>query len=356
MKQISIIAVLLASLSGFVFADDPNPDAEATQSVEAAPKQEEKPLVRPAICDVFGPYEQWLIGLNVSQDVQEKINQHRQQVTENLDEGQTLSILTSMVIAADSRYAPLFEGSILSQRVYPAAQLTSLTRAEGTPEWIVNVMNLQAARLLANNGLYDDAAGLIQDLKPEHSPCPAVVLFYQGLVKYQSLDQTAAIPILKRLDAMDSIPVRYRELAQRMIMDLEKLEPKSLDHISRRMGDVAGRLDNGLANEKTVEIEDGIVKDLDEKIKKLEEQLEQMMQQQQQSSSSKPQPPQSEQVPGSVPGKGRVDGKDVGRGAGWGDLPEKEREKDLQQIQENFPPHYRDIIEQYFKRMSELEN
>ena len=48
--------------------------------------------------------------------------------------------------------------------------------------------------------------------------------------------------------------------------------------------------------------------------------------------------------------------RDVGNSGGWGDLPEKEREKDLQQIQENFPPHYRDIIEQYFKRMSETEN
>ena len=342
MRHLPIIAVILVSLSGFAFAD--------------ALDVNNLPLIRPALSEVFGPYEKWLAGLNVSQDVQNAVNQYRQQVTLEMDEGQELEVLTLMVIAADQRYAPLFEEKVLSQRVYPMADLTALTKAEGTPEWIVNVMNLQAARRLANNGLFDDAAELIKDLKPESSPCPATLLFYQGLVKYQSLDQEAALPILNRLTAMDAIPARYRELAQRMILDLEKLEPKSLDHISRRMGDVAGRLDNGRANEKTVEIEDGIVKDLDEQIKKLEEQLQQMMQQQQQSSNSQPKPPQGEQAPSRVAGKGHVDRKDVGNSGGWGDLPEKEREKDLQQIQENFPPHYRDIIEQYIKRMSETEN
>ena len=341
MKHLSILAVLLVSLSGFAFADVLNVD--------------DIPLIRPALSEVFGPYEQWLAGLNVSPEVQNTVNQYRQQVTLEMDEGKELEVLTSMVIAADPRYAPLFEEKVLSERVYPMAKLTALTQAEGTPEWLVNVMNLQAARRLANNGLYDDAAALVQDLNPEKSPCPATLLFYQGLVKYQSLDQAAAIPILKRLVAMNEIPARYRELAQRMILDLEKLEPKSLDHISRRMGDVSGRLDSGRANEKTVEIEDGIVKDLDEQIKKLEEQLQQMMQKQQ-SSNSQPKPPQGEQAPSRVAGKGHVDRKDVGNGSGWGDLPEKEREKDLQQIQENFPPHYRDIIEQYFKRMSETEN
>lgn len=341
MKHISTIAILLVSLSGFAFAD--------------ALDVNNLPPIRPALSEVFGPYEQWLAGLKVSPEVQNTVNQYRQQVTLEMDEGEELEVLTSMVIAADPRYAPLFEESVLSQRVYPMADLTALTKAEGTPEWLVNVMNLQAARRLANNGLYDDAAELLKDLKLESSPCPATLLFYQGLVKYQSLDQEAALPILKRLVDMNESPTRYRELAQRMILDLEKLEPKSLDHISRRMGDVAGRLDNGRANEKTVEIEDGIVKDLDEQIKKLEEQLQQMMQKQQ-SSNSQPKPPQGEQAPSRVAGKGHVDRKDVGNGSGWGDLPEKEREKDLQQIQENFPPHYRDIIEQYFKRMSETEN
>ena len=163
---------------------------------------------------------------------------------------------------------------------------------------------------------------------------------------------------MKDVHPCTAILKRYRELGERMILDIEGLEPKSLDHISSRMGDVAGRLDLGRANEKTVEIEDGIVKDLDEQIEKLEKQLEQMMKRQQQSSSpsQSPNPPQSGQPLGGPSGKGHVDRKDVGSGSGWGDLPEKEREKDLQQIQENFPPHYRDIIEQYFKRMSETEN
>ena len=51
-------------------------------------------------------------------------------------------------------------------------------------------------------------------------------------------------------------------------------------------------------------------------------------------------------------GPGNVDRKNLGRTAGWGDLPAKEREEALQQIGKDFPSHYRDIIEQYFKKLA----
>lgn len=349
MKRLFILISFAFAMSCCVFADDPQAEEK---------NAEEKPLSRPALSDIFAPFEQWLATLNVSSETQNNINQYRQRVSLDMDEGEILELLTAMTIAADVRFTSFFDEQKLRERVYPLSQLTALTKVDSVTLWLGNVLNLQAARMLVNNGLYDDAAELLEGLDPAKSPCPATTLFYQGLVKYHSLDKQAAVPVLKRLVAMESIPKRYRELGERMILDIEGLEPKSLDHISRRMGDVAGRLDLGRANEKTVEIEDGIVKDLDEQIEKLEKQLEQMMKRQQQSSSpsQSPNPPQSGQPLGGPSGKGHVDRKDVGSGSGWGDLPEKEREKDLQQIQENFPPHYRDIIEQYFKRMSETEN
>ena len=55
-------------------------------------------------------------------------------------------------------------------------------------------------------------------------------------------------------------------------------------------------------------------------------------------------------------GPGNVDKKNLGRTAGWGDLPAKEREEALQQIGKDFPAHYRDIIEQYFRRLATEED
>ena len=44
--------------------------------------------------------------------------------------------------------------------------------------------------------------------------------------------------------------------------------------------------------------------------------------------------------------------KNIGNRIGWGDLPPKEREEAMQQISKEFPSHYRDVIEQYFRRLA----
>jgi hypothetical protein len=44
--------------------------------------------------------------------------------------------------------------------------------------------------------------------------------------------------------------------------------------------------------------------------------------------------------------------RDLGDGDGWGNLPPHERDEALQQIGREFPAHYREAIEQYFKRLA----
>ncbi len=51
-------------------------------------------------------------------------------------------------------------------------------------------------------------------------------------------------------------------------------------------------------------------------------------------------------------GPGEVDKKNIGNKSGWGDLPPKQREEALQQIGREFPAHYRDVIEQYFRKLA----
>lgn len=61
-------------------------------------------------------------------------------------------------------------------------------------------------------------------------------------------------------------------------------------------------------------------------------------------------------MPAGGKGPGEVAKKDVGNGDGWGDLPPRKRDEALQQIGREFPPHYREAIEQYFKRLASGEN
>ena len=51
-------------------------------------------------------------------------------------------------------------------------------------------------------------------------------------------------------------------------------------------------------------------------------------------------------------GAGEATRRDLGGERAWGDLPPREREQALQQIGREFPPHYREAIEAYFKRLS----
>ena len=64
----------------------------------------------------------------------------------------------------------------------------------------------------------------------------------------------------------------------------------------------------------------------------------------------------SSPAPDSAPlqgkGPGDVTAKNIGHQSGWGDLPPKQREEALQAIGKEFPSHFRDAIEAYFKRLA----
>ncbi|GMQ80207.1 MAG: hypothetical protein BMS9Abin04_159 [Planctomycetia bacterium] len=55
-------------------------------------------------------------------------------------------------------------------------------------------------------------------------------------------------------------------------------------------------------------------------------------------------------------GPGKVQPKDIGDTSDWGNLPPKQREEAMQQIARDFPAHYRDVIQQYFKKLATENN
>ncbi len=220
-----------------------------------------------------------------------------------------------------------------------------------TPPWLADNLRLWYGRWLAQQSLFDEAAGQLADLEPVAVVDPATLLFYQAVVGQQLLDTEAATRALDRLLAgADRSPRRYAAVARLMQADLEGLEPDSLDHIARRMDDVRRRLNLGRAGPKVRKIEDGVIESLDKMIEKLEQQQQQASSM----SSGNMQPSKPAEESRIAPGKGRgeVTKRDVGSGSGWGDLPPKQREEALQQIGREFPAHYRDAIEQYFRKLA----
>ena len=226
-----------------------------------------------------------------------------------------------------------------------------LYESEADPFLRVNV-RLFYGRWLTQQRLFDEASVALKDLKPEDVVDPASLLFYQGVAQHWMLDAESGLRSLTRLlERKDELPARYESLATLMIEDLKGLKEESLDHISRRMGDIKRRLELGRAVEKTIEVENGVVESLDKLIKDLEEK----QQQQQASASSAPITPASparDSLPLGGKGRGEVVKKDIGRGSGWGDLPPRERQEALQGMSKNLPSHYREVIESYFKRLA----
>lgn len=223
------------------------------------------------------------------------------------------------------------------------------------PEFVRNNLRLYYARWLAQHGLYDESLAELDGLKLAEVADPASLLFYRMVAHHQLVEpDDARAALVQLMEQKEQLPHRFQQVAQLVERDLAGLEDESLDHIARRMNDVRRRLDHGRAGDQVQMVEKKVVDSLDKKIDKLEKQQQQQQQQQQsqQGGSAQPtQPMQDSQLPG-MKAPMKVDQRDIGHTAGWGDLPPKERERALQQIGRDFPAHYRDLIEQYFRELA----
>ncbi len=216
-------------------------------------------------------------------------------------------------------------------------------------------LRLLYGRWLVQESLYDEALEQIGSLKPEEVVDPAALLFYQSIVYHRTLNRQAGMATIGRLlENESSVPRRYTSLARLMQADLETLKDESLDHIARRMDDVRRRLDLGRAGPKVREVEDGVIASLDKLIEDMEKQ--------QQAAAAaaaaagrgslRPAQPAQDSMPMGGRGAGEVTKKPIGNQSGWGDLPPRQRQEALQQIGKDFPAHYRDMIEQYFRKLA----
>lgn len=225
---------------------------------------------------------------------------------------------------------------------------------EGTlPPLVRNNLRLLYARWLAQQQLYDEVLEQLSELAPEEVVDPSSLLFYRSVGYHRLLNRDLGLQAIQQLlGNVAEVPQRYRAVASLMQSDLEKLDDKTLDHIARRMDDIRRRLDQARAGQKVVDIENGVIKSLDKLIDEMEKQ-----QQQQQGGGgggggSRAATPMQDSMPGGGKGEGKTDRKPIGNTAGWGDLPPKQREEALQQIGKDFPAHYREVIEQYFRRLA----
>lgn len=291
--------------------------------------------------------ELWLKSAEIDPKLPESIREYWTNPKSAQIEPDLLSRVVKASSMADSNLVKLIESCSQASGYERLAQLSWLDEGAAGP-FVTNNARLYYGRWLAQEKHYDEALTYLNGLKPEDVVDPASLLFYKAVSHHCLVQVKPSIETLsKLLERRTELPIRFQQVAGLMEKDIAGVKDDSLDHIARRMEDIRRRLDLGRATDKAIEVEEGVIESLDKLIEKMEE--EEKKKQQQQSSGQGSQP-MKDSRPATQKGPGKVQRRDVGHKVDWGNLSPKEREKAMQEVAREFPAHYRDIIEAYFKK------
>jgi hypothetical protein len=242
-------------------------------------------------------------------------------------------------------------------------------------KYLKGALRYYLARKLVQSRLDDEALPVLEELTAENCKdncidplglliakavvCEHLASPEKGLAALSSFRDTAETAEKNGL----SVPRRYTETAKLLEFNLkqekeeqEKKQSENPQRISKQMDQVRRRLGKGKTDEDTQQAEKDVMKNIDKLIEKVEKQLHQEEQQenaegeQQQGQQTNRPADDSKRIQQKAPGN--VDRRDFEKDSDWGNLPPKEREEALLKIEKEFPAHYRDIIEQYFREMA----
>lgn len=211
-------------------------------------------------------------------------------------------------------------------------------------------LQLAVGRWYARHERYDEALDLLSQLNAHDVVAPDALLFYSGLCQHRLLETDKCSVTLKRLlENENEIPQRFSVLANLMITDIENLKPDSLDEVARLMTDIRRRQSLHRSGRRVIQQEKDVIAKLDKMIEDLEKQMQQSQSSSQQQNG--PQPMEQSQNSGGQ-GRGDVTERQLEEGGAWGNMPPKKRAAVLAEMAKEMPPHYREVIEEYFRQLA----
>lgn len=306
----------------------------------------------PAPAEVKARLDDWLTAQKADEVARLKVSALWPDEAAASDGSELLTRLTASLAVLDPAAREVVKTCDEPLAALPPPKFEILSNAD-TPPLVKNNLRLLYARFLVQNHLIDEALDLVRDLKPGDVADPASLLFYQAVGHHRLLEKEACLAAAdKLLENEASLPRRYATLAKLMQADMQPLKVDSLDEIARLMDDIRRRLDLARAGKKVRDQEESVIAKLEKMIEEMEKQ-QQQQQQQASSGGSNPSQPMQDSTPGQLKGPGEVDPKDIGKKDGWGNLPPKDRQEVLQQIGRELPAHFRETIEEYFKRLAQ---
>ena len=299
--------------------------------------------------DVVRQLKTWLDAQPIDPAVRQQAIQLWPDKLEGLDGGELLERLADSFALVDPRGRDLVAFCAKPHAPGKLPDFGWLADAN-LPPLLAKNLRLYYGRYLARESLFEESLDQLLPLDASEVVDPVSLLFYQAVLHQRLLHRNEGLKAVERLvQEAEASPKRYAVLAKLMEADLKNLKEETVDHIARRMDDVRRRLDLGRAGPKVRAVEDGVIESLDKLIKKLEEEQQQ---QDDAGGNLRPGSPAQESRIMEGKGPGEVVQRKVGDKSGWGNLPPKQREEALQQIGREFPAHYREVIEQYFRKLA----
>lgn len=255
---------------------------------------------------------------------------------------------------ADSDVRALVEACRTQNAPSELFELSPILNRTDEPRFTNNVQFFYGKYLAVAN-LYEEALMVMEGIEPHMVVDPASYFFYRSVCEHHLLLKEEGIGTLGHLlHDTEQVPLRYQKLGEMLQSDLESLEEKSIGEVARQMRDVERRLELGRAGQRVQRVEDQIIATLDEIIEKLEQQQGGGGggggQQQLGDPAGKP---ADESYVGGVKGPGQTDRKDIGHKDDWGDLPPKAQTAAKNMLDQQFPAHYRQAVEEYLKKVAE---
>jgi hypothetical protein len=322
-----------------------NPLAQAASEIYSSPKFDE----------TRNRINQWLDEQKVSPAIRNQIETIWSAINDSTPADQLLVAAVQSFAIADSRIAGLveecntFSGIIVESKA-------ALVKDTQRNEFVRTNLGLYYGRYLVERRLFDEAWDVLKNLDARQAIDPASLFFFRAVAAQGILEVKPALESLDQLlTNTERVPTRYSATAVLMQSDLKSVQAKSLGEIARLMSDSERRLELGRAGERVQEIQERIITDFDEIIKKIE--------QQQQggggggggqggsSNNGGGSPAEDSGIKGDE-APGDVDKKNFEFKGKWGNLNEKDAAKAKNNLNKNFPSHYEQAIDKYTKKMA----
>jgi tetratricopeptide (TPR) repeat protein len=276
----------------------------------------------------------------------------------------SLLLLTMQSFAmADAATRDFLKSLSFTEEVLNAPSAEKLLDIKDIDAFYASNLRVHFGRYLTHLEMYEEALAVFEKVSLTETVDPSGYLFFLATCQMKLGHKDDALKTLDLLmnRASEAASPRHLGVAVLMKADLEALEAKSLDDIARHMHDVQRRLKLGRAGEKTQKVEKDIIALLDEMIKKKEDQANKPQGGEGEGKSGKSngaagkKAAQESNVKGST-APGEVDKKKLKPGANWGNMDEKERTRVKNAIARDFPPYYREVIAEYFKKLAERDS